>query len=174
MEIFVTEDLASKIRHGKVIPLHESNRYLVEFPFDFPPELMGDILMGMKRSGDTPILAHPERYACLQDYPQFLSEWVANGLYTQINKGSLLGGFGRDVQKTAELFLQHRCITCIASDSHSPKSRTPYLGEIYDYLCRYFSEDTAIELLDVNPGRLLFGDDLKPQTPIPIKKRSWH
>ena len=72
MEIFASEDLCEKIQAGALLSLNRSRYYLVEFAFDEAPEFIGDILDGMLSVGAIPVIAHPERYFCVQDYPSLI------------------------------------------------------------------------------------------------------
>ena len=69
MEIFASEDLCEKIQAGALLSLNRSRYYLVEFAFDEAPEFIGDILDGVLSVGAIPVIAHPERYFCVQNYP---------------------------------------------------------------------------------------------------------
>lgn len=41
------------------------------------------------------VLAHPERYFCVQDSPELLYEFREMGAVLQMNKGSVFGRFGK-------------------------------------------------------------------------------
>lgn len=155
MEIFSSEDLCQKIQEGKLIGLNNSRYYLVEFPFDEEPEFIGDQLERMLNMGAIPLLAHPERYFCVQDSPVFVYDWLQMGCLTQINKGSILGRFGWRAEHAAHELLRFDLVTCMASDAHSPYRRTTYLREAYQILEEYYGEDTAYRLTVYQPGKIL-------------------
>lgn len=58
-------------------------------------------------------MAHPERYYCVQDTPDLVYRWMQEGILTQVNAGSFLGGFGRREERTAVALLEHGLITCL-------------------------------------------------------------
>ena len=155
MEIFASEDLAEKIRLGKLISLNRSRYYLVEFAFDEEPSMIRHYLAQIFAAGGVPLIAHPERYFCVQDYPALVYQWLRMGCFTQINKGSLFGRFGRHSAQAAEVLLQNQLVTCVASDAHSPHMRTTYLKDAREYLIEQFGEDEMHRLMVENPGRIV-------------------
>lgn len=70
MEIMSIGPLEKKIRERKLIPLHESRYYLIEVPFDMAPDGIRKRLLEFPAMGKIPVLAHPERYFCVQDTPE--------------------------------------------------------------------------------------------------------
>lgn len=168
MEIFVTPDVTERMLNNEVVSINGSGYYLVEFAFDESPDFMGEILYEMQELGAKPILAHPERYYCVQDYPGFLNAWVKNGVHIQVNRGSFFGRFGRHAEEAAYAMLHHNMITCIASDAHSPMQRTTFLGDIYRMLCSEYSEEMAKMLLEINPKRVISGKEIERNHIIPF------
>ena len=160
MEIYGCGDIAGWIRDGAIHSLNHSGYYLIEFPFDMAPE---EIYYGWKqiiKSGGRPVIAHPERYFCIQDEPELLYHWIQEGVYTQIHRGSLLGRFGDAAEKTSHLLTSCGLATCVASDAHHSYVRTPYFSDIRYLLKKWYSEETAQRLLSVNPCRMLLGESV--------------
>lgn len=155
MEIFSTSDVAEKIKEKILIPLNHSRYYLMEFPFDANPFWMGDVLESVLHLDKVPVIAHPERYYCVQDNPMLLYEWMKQGCLSQLNKGSIFGRFGRHAQMTAEILLHYGLVTCVASDAHSPIRRTTFMGDIKDFLTEEYGKKHALELLFLNPERII-------------------
>ena len=109
------------------------------------------IIEELQGAGLVPILAHPERYFCVQDEPNLLREWRMQGALAQMNKGSVLGKFGVEVERTAELLLRNHLFTCIASDAHHADVRTTDMKELHYYLQRHYSLEEQDRLLRKNP-----------------------
>ena len=116
-------------------------------------------------SGYNPIVANPERYQFIRENPQLINEWAKMGCLFQINKGSLLGKFGRDVKKMADSLLKRGFAAAVASDAHSAEVRTPWMREVYDYISDNFSYDEANRLLNENPKRILKNENIPSVTP---------
>ena len=96
MEIWSSIDMTEKIESGKLITLNQTPYTLVEFGFEEEPWWIEAIMDEMKGAGLIPIIAHPERYYCVQEDPELLYGWRMQGALAQMNKGSILGRFGRD------------------------------------------------------------------------------
>lgn len=155
MEIYATEDVLEKIRGGSLISLNDSGRYLVEFGFHKRSFWITEILNELCEHGYFPIVAHPERYACVQKHPEVVLDWLDMGCQLQINKGSFFGNFGRGSFLAANKLLQNETVTYVASDAHSPYQRTTYMRDIYDFFRLEYSSSLAKKLLTENPQRYL-------------------
>ena len=168
MEIFATEDLPELLDQRRVWTLNDTDYFLIEFSFGEDPDFCRHILRRCSERGYRPIIAHPERYFFLQDYPQIAYEWCTAGYGLQLNKGSPLGRFGPAVRDTAINLLNHGLIACMASDAHHPYRRSTHMGEIRRFLEETYGEDCMYLLLEENPARILRGGDLLGFEPIPF------
>ena len=171
MEIFASWDVAEKIADGRLIGLGDSDYYLIEFPFGAEPDEIGDILESVLAIGKIPLIAHPERYFCVQYHPDILYEWMKMGCLSQINKGSLFGKFGRGAAKTAEILLDFDLVTCIASDAHSAFVRTPYMEEIQEAVEERYDRGYAEALLYEHPKAVLDNQRIPFWGRQPVRKR---
>lgn len=161
MEIFASEDMIDLIRHRKLCPIAGTNLFLVEFPFGCPEEQMERLLKEMLWEGYLPLLAHPERYYCVQDRIECLQKWREMGCYIQMNKGSVFNRFGPRSGETARQMLEMGLLDVIGSDAHGADVRTPDMTSIAQYLKNRCGERRARLLLEENPERLLRGESLK-------------
>ncbi len=158
MEIMSSNQMAKRLETGRLIGLNHSRYCLVEFWFDDYPDVMMEQLNSVLKTGRVPVLAHPERYECIKENPMLVRDFLKMGCKTQVNKGSILGRFGRHVENTAWTLLDYHLVTCIGSDAHTSYARTTEMREIKNCISRYFSPDDAYELLDKNP-RMLIGEN---------------
>ena len=168
MEIFATEELPELLEQRRVWTLNGTANFLTEFAFGEEPDFCFDVLRRCCQRGFHPVIAHPERYLFVQDEPAIAYEWCTMGYALQLNKGSLLGRFGRQEQLTAELLMDHGLAACVASDAHSGVQRTTHMEEIRRYLTDRWGADYARLLLEENPSRILAGRELLGYEPIPI------
>lgn len=155
MEIFSSEEMKSRISEGLLTGLNNTGHYLVEFPFDADPYWIGDRLEDVLDLNRTPVIAHPERYFCAQDYPELVYEWLQMGCLTQLNKGSIFGKFGRHAAHLAEILIRNNLVTCIASDAHRPYARTTYMRDIEEHLTEWVGYEQAYRLLLKNPEKII-------------------
>lgn len=173
MEVMASEDLKMLIDRGEVLPLNGSDYYLVEFMFDEEPDNMNAMLTAICSMNKTPVIAHPERYFAVWDNPNLVYDWRKRGIMIQINKGSLFGMFGRRAASTAQQLLDHGLITCIASDAHEAKVRTPGLADVRRFLEEEYTWERAMLLLEENPGRLIRNEPILDQNYEPIERNRW-
>ncbi|MBE5956537.1 MAG: hypothetical protein E7253_08795 [Lachnospiraceae bacterium] len=177
-EIYASNHVAERIAEGLLLPIHNSRYYLMEIPFDADPYWAEEIWESVLDMGKIPVIAHPERYDCIQDNPVILYEWMKMGCLSQMNKGSIFGRFGRTAQKTAEILLDNNLITCAASDAHSSYMRTTYMADIRDYLLDMYGEEKVEHLLYRNPkrmieNRVIYNDDIFHPEQRSMKRRSF-
>lgn len=122
-EVFLTPDLGEKLASKKISTLNHSRYLLIELPAASIPSYSEDVLYDINILGYIPIIAHPERNFSIIEDPNKLYNWIKNGVLAQLNAGSLLGYFGKDVKKTAEILVKHKLVQLIASDVHSCQNR---------------------------------------------------
>lgn len=168
MEVFSTEDLSELIVNHKIMPLNQSRYILMEFAFDEDPEFADSILKRVEEVGARPVIAHAERYEFIQDYPQIAYQWRKRGYIIQVNKGSILGRFGRNALRCAQQMLSHNLVSVMASDAHSPFRRTPYLQDAYEVVCEQYSKKIADLLFQHNPARICKNQPILRLEPIPF------
>ncbi len=168
MELFGTADLPEKLRAGELITLNNSRYPLVEFDFQEEADFIFLVMERLLHAGFQPVLAHPERYSCVAENLQMVYELYRMGVVIQINKGSVLGRFGRRVQRTVNAILRHRLAAAAASDAHGCDFRTPDLSDFRKALDLNYGEGCSPLLLEENPRRILADQDVLWESPIPF------
>ena len=99
--------------------LNRSGKYLlVEFPYYGWPLALEQIVFDLRLAGITPLIAHPERSAEIQERPARLEQAVASGAKVQVTAGSLDGRFGRRARRAAHSLLELGLVHVLASDTH--------------------------------------------------------
>lgn len=155
MEIFGTPEVPELLKQRKMLGLNGSDYPLVEFAFTNFAAQATEILEDIISIGMRPVVAHPERYEYVQKDPSILNLWVEMGCLLQVNKGSLLGNFGRNEKYLAFELVERNFAFAVASDAHSPYVRTTWMGDVKQLLVEEFSEQKAQQLLHGNPLKLL-------------------
>lgn len=173
MEVFGTEEVPELLRKGKLITLNHSRYLLMEFAFHEDLTLAEFLITEIADQGYHPIIAHPERYPYVQKHPDIVNDWLERGCSIQVNKGSILGSFGRMARDTALALLEHNLVSLVASDAHSPLRRTTDLSEVYHFIRNYYSEDYADLLLEENPKRIVGDKELITLQPVEVKGKRW-
>lgn len=165
MEIFGTADTVRLLKENKLLTLNGSRYPLVEFDFRAWGETETLLLYSLCKAGYRPIVAHPERYAFIQRDPRLINRWVRMGCLLQVNRGSLLGRFGRQAQAMAVEMVERGFAAVVATDAHSCRSRTPWMRDVREMLTREVSPLCARMLLRENPGRIVKNERLLPMEP---------
>lgn len=155
MEVMVNEHFPVLLQQKRLIPLAGSKYLLIEFEFDCTPQKVSETIALVKASGYIPLIAHPERYFCVQWNPALAVEWQKSGAVLQLNRGSLQGKLSRQAQDCAWELLKSDAAAVIASDAHGSKLRRAELTSILHEIAEVFSWAYAAELLIENPARIL-------------------
>lgn len=155
MEIYGTPEVPALLAGGELLCLNGSRYPLVEFAFEDYGARATDVLQEILALGLRPVVAHPERYLYTQRDPVLLNIWAEMGCLFQVNKGSLLGRFGPVAEALAHQLVARGFAFAVASDAHTPVMRTTWMDEARRLLEEEYSPQTAWELLQANPRRLL-------------------
>jgi protein-tyrosine phosphatase len=125
LEIAYHRKMEERILANMLLALGDSGHYLVEPSFQGEQGELLSSIGSLLNQGINIILAHPERTEGFQKSPRTLSRYIDQGLKIQINSGSLLGNFGEQCKKTAELLVQENLFHFFASDAHDTAKRAP-------------------------------------------------
>ena len=90
-EVLARGDFEAHLEAEDFMTLNGSRYLLTEFYFDEAPAYMEHCLQAVEAARLVPVIAHPERYFCIQRNPGLATDWAERGRILQINKGSLLG-----------------------------------------------------------------------------------
>jgi protein-tyrosine phosphatase len=118
-EVYLTEQISRDYKDEKILPLGRSRYILVELPSLSLPAHTIDEIFNLRIAGAGVILAHPERNSDLRRNPGLLREVVETGIYLQVNAGSFVGVYGKDVSAFADRLMKEGLVHFIGSDAHS-------------------------------------------------------
>ena len=155
MELLCVTSPEPLLDQGEFLTLAGSRYLLIEFPFDIRSGAISDAAETVRAAGLVPVIAHPERYYCVQWMPELVASWADRGWVIQLNRGSLTGGFGAEVREAAEWVMRRELAHLVASDAHSADYRTPDLSEGYRWVAVNYSSRYASLLFQENPQRVL-------------------
>ena len=140
----LADEFLPRLLHQKKLPTINGSRYLLtEFPVDAKPDFFQDILQSILALGYIPLIAHPERYISVCQMPKTVVSWLDMGCHLQLTGGSIMGAYGKTVQRTAALLLQQDLVACVASDAHGLRHRSNFLLDVYDHLRLRYSKHYA-------------------------------
>lgn len=143
MEVYASNDIPELIRRGMAITLNRSRYLLVEFNFEESPLYVFKVLQNIQKAAIVPVLAHPERYAFVQQEPYIVHDLIRAGIIIQINRGSILGKFGSQPKAAADYLLKHSMVHIVASDGHRSYSRAPILYDAYAEVEKHYGKEYA-------------------------------
>ena len=153
-EVRVSEHFSEYLPEGKIPTLNGSRYLLTEFPADFDANLFSEALDCIQSRGYVPLIAHPERYNAVCNQPEIVGQWLDMGCHLQLTSGSVLGEYGKTIQRTAAFLLHNDLVACVASDAHGLHSRSNFLLNVYDHLSVRYSKQYAQCLMYTNPLRM--------------------
>ena len=116
-EYMMDEEFEKRLKEEDLLPIGiDADHLLVETSYFNPPARLEAIIERIMSSGFYPILAHPERYMYMNE--KAYQKWHQRGVKMQINIPSLIGGYGKEVQKKAFWLLKHKYYSILGSDMH--------------------------------------------------------
>jgi protein-tyrosine phosphatase len=169
--ISVIDELAP----GELLALHLAGGpwLLIECPFTLVVDSLPALLGQFQGAGHRIVLAHPERCPGFHRRPELLRSLVRDqGLLTSVTAGSLVGQFGREVERFALSMARAGLIHNVASDAHDPERRPPAIAEPLD---RAGLGAHAEFLAQAVPRAILDGTDLPdhPGALLDPPRRRW-
>lgn len=116
-EYFMDDHYEMLLDNNEILPLQDKY-VLVEMSFFGASPKLEDYLFKTQIKGYTPILAHPERYLFYHnDFEQFY-ELKEKGVLLQLNTASLMGYYGKPIQRIAQKLIKEKLIDFIGTDMH--------------------------------------------------------
>lgn len=122
-----------------------------------PAGRISRMLLELQENGYRPILAHPERYDCVKSDPGLPERWKERQVLLQVNKGSLLGEFGKGALLAADRMMRRGLADLVATDAHDAALRTVELEDLLDRMEFQYGSGSIERLLKENPARVLEG-----------------
>ena len=149
-EIFdESRDPLSRIR------LNGGSYMLLEFPFQMVPPNIENTIFQILNAGITPVIAHPERNKRLQKHPEILASLIDRGAFSQLDAGSLTGGFGAESLDSARKLLRGGMAHFIATDAHHAGRRRPNLTDAVLIAAEIVGLEAARMMVEANPRALI-------------------
>ncbi|MGX7196883.1 tyrosine-protein phosphatase [Enterococcus olivae] len=134
-EVRITGDLITEINQDRILFTDLDDTYiLIEFPTMDVPAYTEQIFFELRAMGKVPVIVHPERNAKLRENPDLLIPFLEMGCLGQLTAPSIVGVFGKSIQKTAKEMVARNLVQMVASDAHGIKKRTFYMKEAYEII----------------------------------------
>ncbi|MCK4653787.1 MAG: hypothetical protein KAU01_05025 [Candidatus Cloacimonetes bacterium] len=154
-------DMNSKdIIKSENFTINDTDYVIVETNLTGFPTNLYEILYELVTNGYKPILAHPERYTNIIRNPELSEDIIHRNVYFQLNAGSLLGQYGKSIQKTAWFLLEKGFVHFLASDTHC-KSYEYTLPIAVEEIKKNVDKYTAELLTEINPTKMLNNEKIE-------------
>ncbi len=158
---------------GSILPLAEGSPYvMIEFPSSSIPRFADKLFYEMQLRGFIPVIVHPERNQEIVQNPDKLYHLVKNGALTQITAASLVGAFGKNVQKFSKSLIEANLTHFIASDAHNITNRNFKMREAFDYVEKNYGADWFFFFKE-NAELLVSGKNVQKDIPQRIKTKKF-
>ena len=174
-EVYIQPDIVFNLRkHG--LTINGSDYFFIEFAAEGLIPRAKEFLFSLLIDGFIPIISHPERNADFQARPRLLYEFVKMNCLAQVTAKSILGGFGPEAKKAADVFLKHNLVHIIASDAHDAMGRPPRLRRAVDEAAKITGKARAEAMVTEIPQAILDNEEIgewgEPENPAKGRK-SW-
>ncbi|MDN6627102.1 MAG: tyrosine protein phosphatase, partial [Pisciglobus halotolerans] len=134
-EVRITGNLLQEIKDDRILFTDLSNTYLlIELPTMDVPAYTEELFFELRTQNKVPVIVHPERNAKFREDPNRLLPYLEMGCLGQLTAPSLVGSFGKSIQKTAKEMVEHNLVQMVASDAHGINKRAFRLKEAYELL----------------------------------------
>lgn len=171
-ETRINGDMIIDIDADDLLPINYSKYLFVEFPSASVPRYAKQMLFDIQMKGYTPVIVHPERNQELVEQQDKLYNFVKNGALTQVTAASLIGKFGKDIQKYANQLIECNQTHFIASDAHNIKSRKFVMADAFDHVRMKFGND-FVYILQENAQLLVNNSNVNRMEPTQPKKKKF-
>ena len=168
-EIYISNHIDEFIKQNLACSINDSRYVLFETSLNIEPSNLIEVIYKIKEMGKVPVLAHPERYAFIQENPNKLLELFDMGVLFQANYGSITGLYGRNAEKTVKLLLKNNFIHFLGSDVHREGNVYPYINESKNAIIKIIGEEKFEKLSEKNILKVLNDEEIDTKQPQEIK-----
>lgn len=168
-EIRLIGELMEALEAGRALTLNDSRYILIEFPSSGIPSYARQVFAELISDGYIPIVAHPEKNKAIIQNPSLLFELISNGAISQVTCASLIGKYGKDVQRFAIALLENGLAHLVASDAHHVEKR-PFYWKQCERMFEKTFEDWLIDEIYENNEAVLLNQLVTINPPSPVEK----
>ena len=171
-EVHLSDKIKLNYKAKQFYTLANSNYILLELPSYSVPYYTTNIIRELLTIGLIPIIAHPERNYSIAKRPKLLELLIREGAMAQITAGSIVGDFGKGVQKLSMKLIRANLIHTYGSDVHNLTTR-PYC---FEKGLLYLEKNKELEYVDIlleNNARIILNQPFivrEPEKVSPTKK----
>lgn len=162
-EYHVNSRIIDYLRAGRCLTLAGTHYVLTEYAYGTEYSYIQNMTRDLILQGFLPVIAHAERYECIQKKPERAAELQSAGALIQINCDAVLGMGGHAEKRCCKKLLREAYVDIIASDSHGIEQRVCHMRKCYEHITKKYGGQIAQLLMERNPARILEGERIKYQ-----------
>ena len=159
MEIYITNQMEELLENKKILTLANSRYMLIELPLATNVKYFDYVVYYLEAKGIKPIIAHPERYKCVQKDPDIVEEYIEKGCLIQCNYGSIVNLYGREAEKTIKTLLKKNQVHFLGSDVHRENGTYLIILDAIKKIRKIIGENKINELTTINPKKILQNEE---------------
>ena len=153
MEIYITNQMEELLENNEILTLANSRYMLIELPLATNVKYFDYVVYYLEAKGIKPIIAHPERYKCVQKDPDIVEEYIEKGCLIQCNYGSIVNLYGREAEKTIKTLLKKNQVHFLGSDVHRENGTYLIILDAIKKIRKIIGENKINELTTINPKK---------------------
>lgn len=159
MEIYISDKLEELLNNNRVLTLNDSRYILIELPLTTKVNYLDYILNLLRSFSIKPIIAHPERYTCVQQNPELVQQFIDNGALIQCNYGSILEFYGKKAKQTFKILLKNDQVDFLGSDSHRENTIYPLIPKAMKKIKKIIGDKVFYKISTENPKKVLNNEE---------------
>jgi protein-tyrosine phosphatase len=163
-ETRINGEMVNQLKAGEILLINKTSPYVfIELPSKDVPNYTNQLLFDIQiQTGIQPVIVHPERNEIFIEKPNLLYTLVKGGALTQITAGSVVGHFGRKIQRFSRKLIEHNLAHFVASGA---KNAVDFqLKEAYEWIDKKFGE-AKTQYFQKNAKDVINGDSVLPDEP---------
>ena len=153
-ELHINSMAVEKVEKGKCHTLADTHYVLTEYSYETEFKFLKASVQDMIFHGYVPIIAHVERYKCLNDLKniELLREI---GAMIQVNADAVIGKNGLRAKSYTKKLLKYAYVDFVASDCHGLEKRSSNMGKCSEYLYKKYDPRYVDKILKKNAEEIL-------------------
>ena len=159
MEIYITNQMEELLENKKILTLANSGYMLIELPLATNVKYFDYVVYYLEAKGIKPIIAHPERYKCVQKDPDIVEEYIEKGCLIQCNYGSIVNLYGREAEKTIKTLLKKNQVHFLGIVVHRENGTYLIILDAIKKIRKIIGENKINELTTINPKKILQNEE---------------
>lgn len=134
-EVRLTGELLEELSADRLLFSDLKDTYLfIEFPATEVPAYSETLLFELRGRGIIPVIMHPERHRFFIEDPDRLIPYLEMGCLAQLTAPSIVGIFGKKIERVAHQMVERNLVQMVASDAHGITKRPFHLKEAYQII----------------------------------------